>query len=381
MKKSVKIALIVVAVLVVLIAVAAGVFWYMMNKPLYEPGMVRAEKNLSAPLSPPDQAADSPRWDMGDDIELYHFAAGDGKNVLIVHGGPGNSFAEPLPALESLTDRYRFHYYDQRGCGQSTRPFDRFESGNFYQNALALDRTLGLGAQLADIERIRRILGDDKLILIGHSFGGFLASLYAAEFPEHIQALILIAPASVLVMPQDGDDLFAAIEQRLPEAAQSEFDAFMKDYLDFGKLFSRNESELVEMNRRLGKYYQTATGLQIAEHQGDPGGWIAPAAYVSMGLQHDYRGALSQVDAPVLVIHGTADLQSEAVSRMYADAFPNATFETIENASHFPFFDQPEAFAVVVGDFLQSAAAATSSIQTTSPLIGRIAWAGSTSGW
>jgi proline iminopeptidase len=50
----------------------------------------------------------------------------------------------------------------------------------------------------------RTILGGGKLMLVGHSFGGFLASLYAAEFPQHVKALILIAPADVLVFPQEG---------------------------------------------------------------------------------------------------------------------------------------------------------------------------------
>lgn len=215
-----------------------------------------------------------------------------------------------------------------------------------------MERTLGIGAQLADIERIRRILGDDKLTVIGHSFGGFLAALYAAEFPEHVRSLILVAPAWVLVMPQDSDDLFESLRKRLPESTQGEFDAFMKDYLDFGRLFSRSESELVEMTRRMTAYYQAGTGLQIAGEQAEPGGWVVWGMYLSMGLRHDYRSALNQVTAPMLVIHGAADLQPEAVGRMYVDAFPNAELKTIENASHFPFIDQPEAFATIVGDFL-----------------------------
>jgi len=128
-------------------------------------------------------------------IELAHFAVGEGRNVLIIHGGPGRPFRQPISGLESLTGEFQFHYYDQRGCGKSTRPIDRFELANMYENMMELDRTLGLGTQIADIERIRQILGDDKLILIGYSWGGFLASLYAAEFPEHVEALILVAPA------------------------------------------------------------------------------------------------------------------------------------------------------------------------------------------
>jgi len=78
------------------------------------------------------------------------------------------------------------------------------------------------------------------------------------------------------------------------------------------------------------------------------------AQYISMGQRHDYSSALAQVEAPVLVIHGVDDLQSEAASRMYAQAFPNAQFATIENASHFSFADQPEIFSQIVRKFLDA---------------------------
>jgi len=120
-----------------------------------------------------------------------------------------------------------------------------------------LDQTLGLGAQIADIERIRQILGDQKLILIGHSWGSFLASLYAAEFPEHVDALILVSPANTLVMPQPeaDSDLFASVRAELPPDQQAEFDAFMEEYFDFSGLFEKSEDDLVALNQKFGEYY------------------------------------------------------------------------------------------------------------------------------
>jgi proline iminopeptidase len=269
-------------------------------------------------------------------------------------------FSQPISGLDPLTNEYRFHYYAQRGCGESTRPVDRFTSSNMYENMQTLDQTLGLGAQIADIERIRQILGEEELILVGHSWGGFLASLYAAEFPEHVEALILVSPANTLVMPQPeaDSDLFASVRAQLPADQQVEFDAFMDEYMDFNSLFEKSEADLVAMNEKFGEYY---IGIMDADleavetdlpEQGRPGGWMVWAQYVSMGQRHDYRPALAGVDVPVLVIHGTDDLQSEAASRMYADAFPNAEFATIQKASHFSFEEQPEQFAQIVGEFL-----------------------------
>ncbi len=348
--------IIIFSVIALLIAAGAGGFWWMTQQPLYKPGMVSNMQNLRSPLTPPSQTDDPDFWQVESDIKLYHFSRGAGRNVLIIHGGPGMPYREPLLGLEPLTDKYRFHYYDQRGCGKSTRPIDRFESKNQYENMTTLDQTLGLGAQIADIERIRQILGEEKLILIGHSWGGFLAALYAAEFPEHIEALILVSPANMLVMPQPeaDSDLFASVRSRLPQSRLAEYDSFMKDYFDFNKLFTRSEADLVALDEKFGEYYISVvdiSGLQPIR-QGEPGGWMTWGMYISMGQQHDYREGLKKVTAPVLVIHGADDLQSEAASRLYSDTFPNARFAIIEDAGHFSFQQKPQEFAALVADFL-----------------------------
>lgn len=338
-------------VLLILIVAGGAYFWYSMQQPLYEPGMVRAAKNLRASLTTAGQSGNPHFWQVENDIRLYHFAQGSGRNVLIVHGGPGMPYRDPWPGLDSLSDGFQFHYYDQRGCGQSTRPIDTFDSNNTYQNITTLDQTLGLGVQIADIERIRRLLGEERLILIGHSWGGFLASLYATEFPEHIETLILVAPADVLLMPQPSGGLFEMVRQRLPEEMRADYEAFLKEYLSFGDLFAKSEADLIALNQEFGKYYQAVVDIPLAE-QGEPGGWMVQAMYFSMGQRHDYRGALKAVEAPVLVIHGANDLQTEETTRVYAEAFPNARFQAIEQAGHFPFLEQPQAFAQVVGEFL-----------------------------
>lgn len=350
-----KLFLILGIILVLVIGTVALIIRHMINQPFYKSGMVREGKNLRASLTPPTQTGVPDFWQVEADIQLYHFSQGEGRNVLVIHGGPGMPFRQPLSGLEALTGNYRFHYYDQRGCGKSTRPFDRFESTNTYQNMTTLDQTLGLGAQIADIERIRQILGDEKLILIGHSWGGFLASLYAAEFPERVEALILISPATMLVMPQEEADLFETVHERLPADQQAEFKAFMEDYMDFNKLFSRSEADLIALNNRFGEYYiRLFEDLSGFPEPGEPGGWMVWGMYLSMGKSHDYRPALKAVTVPVLVIHGADDLQSEAASRQYADLLPNSEFVVIENATHTAFEEQPEEFSAVVTSFLKN---------------------------
>ncbi|MCG3212441.1 MAG: 2-succinyl-6-hydroxy-2,4-cyclohexadiene-1-carboxylate synthase [Anaerolineae bacterium] len=346
-----KIIIILISILIVSVIAGGATIWYLMQQPLYKPGIVRAGENLRASLEPPEQPENSPMWRVEADIDLLHFAEGEGRNVLIVHGGPGMPYLKPWPGLTPLTGSYRFHYYDQRGCGQSTRPFDTFASTNYYQNMTTLEQTLGLGAQIADIERIRRLLGDEKLILIGHSWGGFLASLYAAEFPEHVEALILVSPADVLVMPQPSGGLFELVKQRLPAEKQTDFNAFLAEYLNFGDIFTKSEADLIALNQEFGQYYLATVDSPLPQ-QGRPGGWMVHAMYFSMGQRHDYREPLRAVTVPVLVIHGAKDLQPEEVTRLYAETLPNARFQIIENAGHFSFLEQPDLFAQTVSEFL-----------------------------
>jgi proline iminopeptidase len=349
-----------IGVTTVILLIAAYLCWqYMIGAPLYTPGMVRAGTNLRGPLEPPKQAGENSYWQVEDDIRLFVTTQGEGRPVLVVHGGPGYPVHGPLQGLEALTKTHKLFYYDQRGCGRSTRPFDTFSS-NYYANMKELERTLGIGAQVADIERIRRILGEEKLILMGHSFGGFLAAMYAAEFPERVEALVLVAPAGVLVMPDEGDGFFDEIRKGLPKDKQAEYDEFLKSYLDFGSVFSKSEAKLASMNRRVAEFFLAASGREgVAGQPGVPednGGWMVQALYFSMGKRHDYRPALKQVQARALIIHGEGDLSPERVSRMYADCLPNGRLHVMKNGrtrgGHFPFSEQPEAFAAVVSDFL-----------------------------
>ena len=171
---------------------------------------------------------------------------------------------------------------------------------------------LGIGEQLADIERIRRILGDREIVLIGHSYGAFLAALYAAEWPENVAALVLVAPADLLEFPPPSGGLFAVMRERLPDRERPEFDAWLDRYLDFGGLFERSTAELAAEDALFAKFFEHALGIeppQATTPVHSQGVWMARAQYFSMGRRHDYRAALATVAAPTLILHGQDDLQ------------------------------------------------------------------------
>ncbi len=348
----------IVLALILLLVAAAGWFYYQMGNPLYKPSMVRDAFASAGVLLPPTPAGDDSTWLVEPGISLHYFQKGTGHDVLVVHGGPGYPFTEPIPALDPLTDRYRFSYYDQRGCGRSTKPVDRFSSSNFYKNLITLNKQLGLQAQIADIERIRLITGQDKLTIMGHSFGALIVAMYAAEFPDRVHALILNAPADVLLFPVADGGIFARIHDRLPERFRADYAQFQSQYLNFKDIFTKSEKDLQRLNAQFAGYYLTAVGTLSDPAAamdwnlaGQPG-WMVQAMYLAMGKRHDYREALKSVTAPVLVLHGAEDMQPESASRAYAELFPNAEFHTVPNAGHQSFEQNPEIFAELTTSFL-----------------------------
>ncbi len=349
--------LIIVGIIVLLAIIVLGYFWYMIGRPMYEPGMVRNGKNLRASLDPPRQTGEAEYWLVEKDIKLFHFSSGKGKSILVVHGGPGFPFDKPLTAFNGLN--YRFHYYDQRGCGRSTKPFDTFSGSNYFDNMKKLEQTLGLGSHIADIERIRKILNQDKLTLIGHSFGAFLSVLYAAEFPERVESLVLISPAGVLHLPSESGDFYKRINDLLPDNMRNDFKNYQYRYFDFKKIFSKNETELSNLNLELMKFYgpaAKAAGMPLPEFKGPVGsnGWMTFGMFFSMGKKHDYRNALRNLNVPALVVHGGKDIMAEKDSRQYCDILKKSKFVVINDAGHFGFYDQPAGFSKIVREFLES---------------------------
>jgi proline iminopeptidase len=336
-------------------ASVSALFLYIMNKmlraPRYNPGDV-AKASLSESFDRDELITKSTdtTWSMPDGIEIYHFPVKDteGMPILGLHGGPGIPPDEPWAISEQLPSLCVYH---ARGCGKSTRPFSNFPSSGMWPGVKILEEVLGIGAQIADIERIRRRLGVDKLILVGHSFGGFISAMYAAEFPQHVQSLILLAPAAVLQLPIPNGEkgLFDVMEEKLKELGNQkhidEYDDFFRRYFDFSDLPNQTDESLAKLQNELVIHYRRADQQRTDEkidnvEAGSTGGMSVYAAYLSMGMEHDYSSAMRQrlkdSTFPVTIVHGTNDLTPPISSRRYVDIFPTANVKWVElEDSHF----------------------------------------------
>ncbi|MEO0550683.1 MAG: prolyl aminopeptidase [Pseudomonadota bacterium] len=110
--------------------------------------------------------------------EIYWEESGnpDGLPVIALHGGPGGGSS---PEMRRFFDPliYRIILIDQRGCGKST-PYSELEDNTTW--------TL-----IKDMETVRKMLGIDKWLVFGGSWGSTLALSYAVTHKAHVIGLIL----------------------------------------------------------------------------------------------------------------------------------------------------------------------------------------------
>ena len=137
-------------------------------------GQKRAVEFLYPSIDPFDQRV----MDVGGGHRIYVEQCGNpqGLAVIVLHGGPGGGCS---PAMRRYFDPdvYRVILFDQRGCGRS-RPHASIEENTTWH-------------LVQDIEAIRTVLGIDRFIVFGGSWGATLALIYAISHPDRVSQLVL----------------------------------------------------------------------------------------------------------------------------------------------------------------------------------------------
>ncbi|HEX4627932.1 MAG TPA: alpha/beta fold hydrolase, partial [Gemmatimonadales bacterium] len=121
-------------------------------------------------------------------VRLFTRRVGDGPAVVVLHGGPGAHHDYLLPQYDRLARRRSLLYYDQRGGGRSPVP---------------REVPVGWREQVTDLDALRGHWGLERLTLLGYSWGGLLAVLYALEHPHRVERLALVSAAPVTAAWRD----------------------------------------------------------------------------------------------------------------------------------------------------------------------------------
>jgi proline iminopeptidase len=134
-----------------------------------------AELRALYPETPP--IADG--WlDVGAGHSLYWKRLGTrgGIPVVILHGGPGGGHSADEPRMFDPA-RYDILTFDQRGCGKSM-PFASLDDNTTWD-------------LVADVEQLREMVGAERWLVFGGSWGSTLALAYAETHPGRVTGLIL----------------------------------------------------------------------------------------------------------------------------------------------------------------------------------------------
>ena len=274
------------------------------------------------------------------DVRLFVRDVGQGPPLVVVNGGPGLDMNYLAPDLEKLNARHRVIYFDQRGAGRST---------------IRADVT---AAQLVgDLDVLRQRLGLDRMTLLGHSWGGGLAALYAMAHPDRVARLVLVdsIPPRVSTLRVFETRLATRISADLRDALQSAAEA---------RQSATNDADMVRACREywsilLPAYYANQTAIARsrgsfceapAEAQRNEAR-VRESVLASLGA-YDWRLRLSRVHSPALVIHGANDPVPFESAQEWAAAMPSARLLVIEHAGHMSYVEEPARFFQAVETFL-----------------------------
>ncbi len=259
---------------------------------------------------------------------LFYTTVGSGDPCLTMHGGLGLDHTHLHPWLDPLGDRLRLVFYDHRGNGRSER---------------TAPETLTFEQFSADAEALRQQLGLGKVVLLGHSYGGFIALDFALRYPESISRLILISTAPAV-------DYWPEIRENMRRRGAT---AEMIESFESGDWTT--DAELEAHVDLVGHLNFAAANEKLSSDVLRHTIYSAYARSAAFDLLQTYNATprLGEISVPTLVIVGREDVftpMSQA-ERLHRD-IAGSELVVIENAGHFNYVEQPASFFAAVRSWL-----------------------------
>jgi len=235
-----------------------------------------------------------------DGFRVRYLDAGHGAPLVHLHGAGGLRLT---PAHDLLARRFRVVAFEMPGFGLSG------------ENT----KTRSMAELASTMARAAQALGLDTFNLMGTSFGGTTALWLALQAPERVPALVLEAPAAI--RPESSE----------PPSGSPE-----------------------EMARRLYAHPKRLPALPAV----DPAVRAKTQALVQRlrgpGRDAGLEERLRKLPTPTLVLFGTLDgVIPPAMGRIYKDLIPGCHLVFVYDAGHAIGAERPQAFAEVVGDFVE----------------------------
>ncbi len=266
------------------------------------------------------------------DTDLFYLEIGTGVPCLVMHGGLGADHTYLHPWLDPLGEAMHLVYYDHRGNGRSGRPpLETLTHEHF----------------AADADALRAFLGFDKIAVMGHSYGGFIALEYALQYPQHLSHLVLVDTAPA----------FTHAEEVMINARRKGATEEMMAILDAPN--PTDDNEMKRVMQVISPLYFHIFNADVARRIFEHVVWSGSAGARNDVLLPAYNliPRLSEIRAPTLILVGRADfICPPSQAEIMRQGIQNSELVVFERSGHLPYVEEPEAFFMEVRDWLRRTA-------------------------
>lgn len=290
--------------------------------------------------------------------------------MVYLQGGPGDSTHYlQYPVQGDLEDTHTVIHWDQRGAGRTF-----YANPQLAPSELSVDRLLADLDELVDYTRDR--FGQEKVVIVGHSWGTVLGTLYLHQHPEKVSEYVGVGQ---FVNSSEGAHLAAstAIERARAAGEDEDAAAMAANLVELDRAIAEGEGlarwTIDFENRALSHPYLACEGEKGLSH-----GILTGLASPTMNLQdvrwflsndsfekvyarqqplldalgsYDLREEGLELDVPVTYVGGACDwITPTVLAEAYAASLtaPSVDFHRIEDAGHAPSVDQPEAYVAAL---------------------------------
>ncbi len=285
--------------------------------------------------------------------KLYVETHGNPKNkpVLYLHGGPGESCYDfSFHQAERLKNSLYVIMIDQRGVCRSEE--------------ITEDEAFGLNDLIEDCEELRKSLQIEKWSIIGHSFGGYVALLYASIYPSSIEKIIFEGPTfdfaltSKALLQKTADLLKKYGKEEVAKAClvYLSSNASSEELLD---AYIRLSDELEENRMEIYNYKEDVTDESLySDEEWEVFSNRSKIHFDRLKLEGAFHTSLlrkiKDVQNPMLLIVGKHDVVTcEKQIEIFNKDARNGKYIVFEESGHSPHYEEADRFAETVMHFLK----------------------------
>jgi proline iminopeptidase len=271
-------------------------------------------------------------------LDVRYRIIGRGAPLLVLGGGPGDVSDRYVSLCDLLSKNAQCILVEQRGTGKST-PAVRDAS------------TISVALTLDDFEAIRRRLGLEKWAVLGFSYGGYLASLYAHFFPSSVSSLVLLDS-----MGLNWEGLQTFMDNVTSRLWASDLE-ILEYWSDPARMKADPKQAITEIIRARmpgyffdrGKSLPVRQAVKADDFDFEMGDWIYRD---TVDRKLDLAKMEARFRGPTLILHGRQDPGGEKVALGLAAYYKNSRLVFIEKCGHYSYVEQPEKVLLAVVGFL-----------------------------